>query len=73
MSAEGHVSRQLRGFQPHLGFKPLAISVDQAYRRYGRAADLGRQQRNVVVGRFRQRIENLIAAKLREALFFGDG
>jgi len=58
--AEGDVARRLRHVHPDPRLEPLAVTVDEADRAPSGAADLGRQEREIV--------EALLGLSCREIL-----
>ena len=68
MAAERIVARAAVAIDAVLGFEPLPVVVDERHRADRRAADAGGDARQVVVGLFRQRVEDVEIVQVGETL-----
>ena len=70
MGADGAVPGRLVDAQALLRLEPLPALVHQGHQRDGRAADPGRDPRDVVEGALGGRVQDVVPAERRHALRF---
>ena len=68
VGAERDVARRLRHVHPDPRLEPLAVAVDEADERHRGAADLGRQQREIVEALLRFGVEDPVATQRRQTV-----